>query len=213
MTDKTPYLTAENRSVKAQSWLAALGGPRKRWRTFQWEHTALLVLDMQRYFLSPASPAHMPAATAILPTVARVTSEFHAHGQPVVLTYVGVREGESDPLGRFWGRTIRDGTVMCQIASELLRNEPDTIVRKRGYSAFSGTALGGTLQHWGVESIVIAGVATNLCCEATARDGFDRGFNVFVLADATAAANEDLHMTSLQALCYACATPLLSHDL
>lgn len=213
MAEKTSYLTADNSATKARVWLSSLGDARrKRWRTFAWGHAALIILDMQQYFLGPESTAYLPTAPIILPTVMEVADRCAQHERPTVLTYVGSHDGENDPLGRFWGRTIRDGSAACQIAPELLRTKNHFIMRKTGYSAFSGTPLERNLREWNTKSILLAGVATNLCCQATAWDGFDRGFDVFVLADAMAAANEEIHLTSLQILATGCATPLLSCD-
>jgi isochorismate hydrolase len=58
------------------------------------------------------------------------------------------------------------------------------------------------LHSLGVEDLIIGGVTSNLCCETTARDAFVRDFNVFFLADGTAAADEALHQASLKNIAY-----------
>ena len=51
-----------------------------------------------------------------------------------------------------------------------------------------------------VDSVIITGVMTDLCCETTARDAFTRGFRVYFMADATATNTEERHLASLRAI-------------
>jgi ureidoacrylate peracid hydrolase len=62
----------------------------------------------------------------------------------------------------------------------------DIIVRKPRFSAFAGTDLELILRTRGIDTVIVAGIATDICCESTARDAADRGLRVIFLSDGTA---------------------------
>ena len=85
---KEAYFTPENLAAQAQALLQAPGivlGARTR-PIFSPQGAALLVLDLQRYFLEPESHAYIPSAAAILPGIAELTRSFYAHELPVVFS-------------------------------------------------------------------------------------------------------------------------------
>ena len=72
------------------------------------------------------------------------------------------------------------------IFPEIAPRDGEIVIKKHRYSAFYGTDLEIILRGLGVTTVVIAGVSTDNCCHATARDALFRDFRVVVLADATA---------------------------
>jgi isochorismate hydrolase len=70
------------------------------------------------------------------------------------------------------------------------------------YSVFQRTGLEERLRSGEIEELIITGVMTNCCCETTARDAFVKDFRVFFVSDATATANDELHIASLKNLAY-----------
>ena len=74
------------------------------------------------------------------------------------------------------------------------------ITDKTTYNAFLRTSLEDSLRARGVDTVVITGTLTNLCCETTARDAFCRDFDVVVVDDGCAAAQEDHHRATLENL-------------
>lgn len=186
---------------------------RRHWREFSLQASALLVIDMQEYFLRRSSHAFVPSARNIIAPIQWLLRLYRARSRPTVFTYFGVRRGEDDPVGRFWGETVRDGSRGSRLIAALPRGNTDLVLRKKTYSAFYGTHLERSLRRRGVESLLITGVLTNLCCETTARDAFVRGFDVFFAADATAALSNAMHRASLENLAYGFATPLWVRDL
>jgi len=159
--------------------------------------TALLVVDVQRYFEEMCAP--------IVSAIRRAVEACHALGVPVFFT----RHGHADPqvdggmLARWWGDLILEGTDGHRLLEGIgFRPDLDTIVPKRRYSAFYETPLEGDLRGRGIEDLAIAGVMTNLCVETTARAAFIRDFRVRVLIDATATATEAMHLASLLNLAY-----------
>lgn len=186
---------------------------RRHWKEFSPDASALLVIDMQEYFLRRDSHAFVPSAHSIIVLIQWLLRLYRAESRPIVFTYFGVRRGEADPVRRWWGETVRDGSRDSRLIAELPRGDADLVLRKTAYSAFYGTSLERPLRRCGVRSVLITGVLTNLCCETTARDAFMRGFDVFFAADATATLSGAMHRASLENLSYGFATPVWIRDL
>ncbi|MCK5773679.1 MAG: cysteine hydrolase, partial [Thermoplasmata archaeon] len=106
-------------------------------------------------------------------------------------------EGQGNLMNVWWKDPINDEDA--QIVDTFKPGAND-ILEKTMYSAFMGTDLDQRLRGQGVDSILIAGVMTDLCCETTARDAFMRGFRVYFLADCTASATEARHIASLSVI-------------
>lgn len=159
-------------------------------------HCALLVIDMQEYFRSIATP--------ILPNVARLVKWCRDQRIPVIFT----RHAHQDPaqdggmLARWWEDLIIDGTKDAQILSEVLPLRGEKIVPKKRYSAFFNTDLHHHLQAHNIRQLMIAGVMTNLCCETTARDAFMHDYEVYFLSDGTATSHLQYHEATLLNLGY-----------
>jgi isochorismate hydrolase len=165
------------------------------------ERTALLVIDMQGYFLDPSSHASFPEAEEIMENVISLVDSFRSSQRPIVFTRHAVRSDE-DPgiMVDWWGDVPAEKDPLSQIDARLGPGEDGETIRKTRYSAFMGTELEGILREQRADKVVISGVMTHLCCESTARDAFMRDLEVFFVIDATATDHEDLHMGSLRAL-------------
>jgi len=81
----------------------------------------------------------------------------------------------------------------------------DIEIEKVLYSGFAGTELESQLRARGIDTLVLVGFTTECCVDCTARDAFHRNFSVFVVADACAAYEEDLHYGALNGLSKNCA--------
>jgi ureidoacrylate peracid hydrolase len=77
---------------------------------------------------------------------------------------------------------------------------PDYVIEKTRYSGFHNTALEALLRGLDVSTIYLAGVITNMCVEATARDAFHRDFRFVVLSDCVSGFSRKLHDASLETL-------------
>jgi ureidoacrylate peracid hydrolase len=75
--------------------------------------------------------------------------------------------------------------------------EGDCIVTKHRYSAFIGTDLDLILRSKGITNILVTGVATNVCVESTARDGYHRDYNVILIEDCCGAYDNAEHAATL----------------
>ncbi|MBN2417531.1 cysteine hydrolase [bacterium] len=173
---------------------------------------ALLVLDMQRYFLEPESHAFVPSSPAIIDTVNRLKTLFIARGRPVIVTRHGNREQGNTMMRRWWRDTILLDQDRAAI-SPLLDAAGCTVLDKEEYDAFYRTPLETLLHDTGTRQIVVTGVMTHLCCETTARSGFVHGFEVFFPADATATFSARFHRASLINLAHGFAHICLAADL
>lgn len=157
---------------------------------------ALLVIDVQNYFSSTATPIlHNLLTTIQLCRRASIPVIFTRHCYKSPADY--------GMLAEWWGGDlVFDGTREAELMPELGRRPEDQVVEKNTYSGFRGTRLEELLKERRVEEVIVTGVMTNLCCETTARDAFLRGFRVFFSADATATADKELHEATLKNLAY-----------
>jgi bifunctional isochorismate lyase/aryl carrier protein len=172
---------------------------------FSLQNSALLVLDMQRYFLEPSSHAYIPSARAILPGIQAIVQAYSRQGLPIIFTRHTNTERDAGAMKGWWRDLIRDKTPLSQIAAELDISK-GTILQKSQYDAFYQTTLEEMLHKRNVRQVVISGVMTHLCCETTARSAFVRGFEVFFLIDGTATYNTEFHRAALVNLAHGFAT-------
>lgn len=175
--------------------------------------SALLVIDMQRYFLDGSSHACLPGAKEVLANVRRLVTAYRKCSLPVVFTrHAHPRDQRPGAMARWWGDLLREGDEMSEFVPQLMPRRGETVIRKSRYSAFFGTNLEETLRSCGASSVLITGVMTHLCCETTARDAFVRDFDVFFVIDGTASQTEDLHVSSLKTLTDGFAIPVTTAE-
>lgn len=170
--------------------------------------SALLVLDMQNYFLDPSSHAYIPSAPTILPNICALVQAYRSRQLPIIFTRHLNREQDAGMMSHWWRDLIRPESPLSQI-NFALDTADDPVILKSQYDAFYNTPLEETLRRLGARQVLISGVMTHLCCETTARSAFIRGFEVFFLVDATAAYNAEFHQASLLNLAHGFATLLL----
>lgn len=181
---------------------------------FSYKDSALLVIDMQKYFLDELSHAYLPMAEAIVPKIMSLVKSYRARNLPIIFTRHALKKGENPGImQRWWKDVIRDENKSSQIIDELKPFTRKGILRKTRYSAFWKTNLEKTLRTKKVKQLVITGVLTHLCCETTARDAFLRDFEVFFVIDGTATDNMDLHLSSLKTLSDGFAIPVTTKDI
>lgn len=179
------------------------GGPHAFARLFPGS-TALVVIDMVNAFV-----ADSPAARAAVPVIERLSTSLRAAGGTVawVMPAPVSQWKSARVLEALWGadhvrrldRAYRAGAPEAALADGLTVAAEDITVAKRGYSAFFPEAcpLPGMLRDRGIDTVLIAGTLTNVCCDASARDAMQDGFRVVVVADANAARNEAEHEAAL----------------
>ena len=151
------------------------------------EHPAVVVIDVCRAYLDPASPLHGPFEDARASS-ARLVDAARAAGVPVVFTRVEYEPGGAD--GGMFFRKV--GALRCFERGNPLgdwveapRPEPgEVVVTKQYASSFFGTSLAATLTALGIDTVVLCGFSTSGCVRATGVDAVQYGFRPMVVADA-----------------------------
>jgi len=199
-----PYVTAESLAEKTRTWLQALKPYNQHRMRLAVKRAALLVIDMQEFFLNPQSPTFTCGGLAVLPNIKLLLGAFRAAERPVVFTRHVHRADGSDAgiMGWWWEGMCIEGSPESEVHPELAPLPGEPMILKRRYSAFYNTDLETVLRGLGVEDLVITGIMTNLCCETTARDAYMRDYRVFVPADATGSVCEEMHLASLLNLAF-----------
>jgi nicotinamidase-related amidase len=199
-----PYVTLENLAAKTLEWLGAIEPFNLHEMQLKREASALLVIDMQEFFLDPQSPTFTCGGLAILPNVKRLIEGFRAAKRPVIYTRHVHRADGSDAgiMGWWWEGMCVEGSPESEMHHDLAPQPGEPVILKRRYSAFYNTDLETVLRGFKVEDLVITGIMTNLCCETTARDAYMRDYRVFIPADATGSVCEEMHLASLLNLAF-----------
>jgi bifunctional isochorismate lyase/aryl carrier protein len=199
---KEHYFQPETIDPLSGHWLESFGNQRKnRIQPFRMEHAALLILDMQEYFLDPDSHAYIPSGEIILPKLNQMASFFRQAGRPVWATRHANTEENAGRMDSWWSEVLTDDHPQGGLHADLLI-EPDEIIIKSQYDAFYESNLQEKLSARDVEQLIIGGVMAHLCCETTARAAFVRGYEVFFLIDGTATYSEAFHTGTLRNLAH-----------
>ena len=199
-----PYVTAESIGSKALAWLEQIRPHNQHEMQLNVAASALLVVDMQRFFLDATSPTFTCGGVAILPTVKRLIHVFRRASRPVIFTRHVHHPANLDCgiMGWWWEGKCLEGSPESEIHPDLVPMSGEKVVFKHRYSAFYNTDLETVLRCLKVEDIIISGIMTNMCCESTARDAYYRDYRVFFLADATGSISEEMHLASLLNLAF-----------
>jgi len=207
---KTNYFPLEVINDRARGFADKLPDSSKVQKTnFKPQESALLILDMQSYFLDSASHAFIPSAGAIVPGLKKLARKYYANNLPVIFTQHINSPEDAGVMSHWWRDLITIENPLSAIITDFdFTNR--YVIRKSQYDAFYQTNLENILKNKGVSQIVVSGVMTHLCCETTARAAFVRGFDVFFLIDGTATYNEDHHLATLLNLSHGFASPVLT---
>lgn len=175
--------------------------------------TALIVVDMQNAFCKPGAPAEVPASRGIVQNINALAKTLrNAGGQIIwIVSVFDARSGRSDWENFFnhivaadvRERTMEnmapggDGTFLWH---EMDDHDEDSLLEKNRYSCFAPGAsqLERVLRSRGVDTVLISGTKTNICCETTARAAFDMDFNVIMANDCCAALSDREHVAALE---------------
>lgn len=151
--------------------------------------TAVIVVDMQHEFIDRDGLFPVAGAMVLVERLTAFLDQMRQHGHHVIFTAFEAR-AELPPTStsvELFGSAAYD--AHRGKSAELhpgLRHAGEIVVKKPRQSAFFGTDLDTTLRSLGVETVVICGVTTNVCCLATARDAAARDYRVVFVSDLTA---------------------------
>lgn len=164
------------------------------------------VVDAEGAFASLLFPEQV-ALRNILGVTADLLGAFRAAGAPVIYTRIAWRPDYSDlkinsPLLGMVAQMgcLKEGSPMAEIVPAVAPHGEDTVVTHQRVGAFAGSHLEEALQERGITTLVIAGVATNVSVEGTARWAGDLGYRVVVVEDACAAASLEAHQASIESM-------------
>lgn len=194
-----PYVTRSNIAHKTKQWLEHITPFNTHTMHINRDKSALLVVDMQHFFLDPASPTFTCGGLAILPNLQKLIKVFRQAGRPVIYSrHVHHPDGiDAGIMGWWWEGMCLEGSPESEIHNDIAPLPSEKVVFKHRYSAFYNTDLETILRSFKIEDLVMTGIMTNMCCESTTRDAYYRDYRVFFLADGTGSVTEEMHLASL----------------
>jgi ureidoacrylate peracid hydrolase len=173
--------------------------------------TALVTVDMQSTFCAPGGPAEVPASRGIVPNINRLTAGLRRLKCPVIW----VLHANTHHRGASDWQLFFDYVVAAEVRTRTIESlEPgrqhvwpeletaadDMVLIKNRYSALvpGSSPLERVLRNLGIDTILIAGTKTNVCCESTARDAMMLDFKVVMVSDCCAALSDEEHRATLE---------------
>jgi len=173
------------------------------------KRTALLVIDMQSAFVAPGAPIEVPAARGIVAPINRLAAALRERGVPVIWVMHENQKGGRDWAGFFdafvapgkrdqAAAALERGAKLQALWPELDAKPEDLRVAKNRYSALIKGDFQDVLRKQGIDTLLIAGTKTNVCCESTARDAMMLDFKVVLLSDCTAALSDEEQRATLE---------------
>ena len=173
---------------------------------FDPKRCALLVVDMQDFFIDM-----VPTARAIVANVNQLAKSIRLGGGQVVWIKMTVDESDAASWSHFYSRLLAQAGTDAhftqlkrdapewQIWHELNVKDGDWQVEKHRFSAFiqGSSDLERRLRERDIETVLVTGTVTNVCCESTARDAMMLDFATIIVADACAAHDDEAHIATL----------------
>lgn len=173
--------------------------------------TALIVVDMQNAFMLPGV-AHAPCLMAqdIVPNINRLAQAVRDTAGTVVWIKTAYTDDTLDDWSTLYSmlgphgterraKALARGSKGYELWPELHVHADDLVVEKNRYSAFiqGSSNLAEVLRSRGLDTVLIVGTVTNVCCESTARDAMMLNFKTVMITDGNAAVTDEDHNGSL----------------
>jgi len=158
------YITPETLKEKTSQWLKKVSPYNRTDLKFNSDKSALLVIDMQNFFLNPASPTFTSGGPVILPNIKRLIDSFRKAGRPVIYT-CHVHHPEKLDAGImdwWWKGMCLEGSKESEVYETIAPIKGEKIVYKHRYSSFYNTDLETVLRVLKIEDVVITGIMTNM---------------------------------------------------
>ena len=192
---------------------------------FKKDDSVLIIVDMQNAFIDkngslPKMGLDASRVLNVIDPIKRLKTVFVTNKLPVIYIQhvhrkdgfdMGLIEKVFPPIFKL-GHCIEE-TWDCEIIEELKPEPNDIVVKKFRFSGFYKTPLENILKSLGKETLVICGIATNICVESTVRDAFYRDYNVFVPQETTASYFESAEIAALENFRFAFARVLTIEEL
>ncbi len=175
--------------------------------------TALIAVDMQNAWLMEGQPAYLECGPGIIPNVNRLADALRGVGSLVLWLRNMHSEAKIETWSNFFDffgpnrrermvAALTEGNIGSALHADLDIRPEDEIVEKMHYSAFTrgSSDLEQKLRARGIDTVIICGVATNVCCESSARDAHMLNFKTVVVSDGNATGSDLLHTGALNGL-------------
>ncbi|KAF1019259.1 MAG: Isochorismatase [Paracidovorax wautersii] len=176
---------------------------------------ALLVHDMQAYFLNKFDTAQAPVPQLVAQS-RRLRDACDAAGVPVFYTAQPVEQpaGDRALLNDFWGPGLTQPQFHAQqpIIDVLAPRPHDTVLTKWRYSAFQRSDLRERLRAAGRDQLIICGIYAHIGCMATALEAFMQDVQPFFVIDAVADFSEAEHRMAADYVARRCGVSLLADE-
>jgi len=172
--------------------------------------TALVVVDMQLYFMGEGQPSECPVAREIVPNINRLAEATRRAGGTVVWIQTHSGPDSLDFWSVYYERMTEEngqkrvdgmnpGGSGFDIWPDLNVKDEDLIVPKTRYSAFmpDPSVFDGILKERGIDTLLVTGVSTCTCVESTARDAMMLNYRTMMITDGCAAPDDELHNATI----------------
>ncbi|MDI6728929.1 MAG: cysteine hydrolase family protein [Thermodesulfovibrionales bacterium] len=136
---------------------------------------ALLVIDVQNEYFTGKLPVSYPAGS--LENILKAMDAANEYGIPVIVIQHTAKASDSP--------VFRKGSHEWELHPEIAKRPCDILIEKNLPGSFTGTILESWLRERNIDTLVISGYMTQICCDTTARQAFHLGFAVEFLSDAT----------------------------
>ena len=180
--------------------------------SIDFKKTALIVIDMQNAFVEQnAGHAWIPEAASTCKNINKLSEKLRQYGSKIVWILNTYTDESSESWSHFHkslstnslfklrSECMAEGSYGHKLYKDLITADEDIFVKKTRYSAFiqGSSNLNEILQKLNIDTLLISGTATNVCCESTARDAMMLNYKTIMISDACSAENDDLHSASL----------------
>jgi ureidoacrylate peracid hydrolase len=173
--------------------------------------TAHIVVDLQNGFMAPGQPIEIPAAREIVPNVNRISAALRGVGGIVIYIQHTIDAAAKETWSTWFNyisdekrrvseeAAFVDGSYGHSLWPDLEILPGDLKVKKTRFGAFvpGSSELHTILQARNIDTLIITGTATNVCCESTARDAMMMNYKVIFVSDGTAAFSDEEHNATL----------------
>lgn len=184
--------------------------------------TALLVIDMQHGFLDPGASLEVPKGREILPNVVRLVDACRQQSLPVIFTefvyattvpclrgdpfgpeHLPAAPGQPTGFGLpsnncLIGTHGGEGPESAATVEALLPRDDELVIRAHTYDKFYGTPLELALRSRGIDRLMVTGVTTDVCVNATILAGATRNYRMIAISDGMATIHDPIHQACLQ---------------
>ncbi|KAA0994649.1 cysteine hydrolase [Pseudomonas sp. ANT_J12] len=180
---------------------------------FVTDHTALLLVDMQRAWLEPQFDPHLNGPDAeyfltrthmqVVPNQRRLLSAFRSARQNVLHTLIAslTADGRDRSLDhKLSDMHLPKGSPQARIIDDLTPTENEVVLPKTSSGVFNSTNIDYVLRNLGTRHLIIAGIVTDQCVDMAVRDAADRGYLVTMVEDACATYTPERHQACLNAI-------------